>query len=151
MAQIANRDDARNANENTKDHAKEAVDKGAEAAKNATQRTADVGRQAAERGTETVQRFLAGASRAADTTVKVEQDFARLWVELAGEQFRHQTETVQRLMQARDWREIAEIQGSFVRESMSRMAHAVNYQFELGNAVTTRMLSLGREQARKAA
>lgn len=173
MAQIANRDDARNSADNAKDNVKGAVDKATESAKNATERTAETGRQATdrtveisrqtaertaeagrqatERGTATAQRLFAGASRAAGATAKIESDFAKKWVELAGEQVRHQTETVQRLMQCRDWREMAEIQGSFVRESLSRMAHAVNYQLELGNAVTTKMLSIGREQVRDAA
>jgi hypothetical protein len=104
-----------------------------------------------ERSNETAQRLFTGAARATEAATKIEGDFARQWIELASEQVRHQTETMQRLMKARDWREIAEIQGSFMRDSLSRIAHAMNYQLELGNAVTTRMLSIGREQVREAA
>jgi phasin family protein len=107
---------------------------------------ADAGRQTTERSADVARRAASGSSRAAQDALAAEGDLARLWLEATSEQMRHQVETFQRLVAARDWREAAEIQSSFVRESVSRMANLMASQLELSSALTSRMLAAGRDQ-----
>ena len=136
MAQAANRDDAGRV---------------ADAAKETTERVADASRQTAERSADATKRVVSESSRAAQSVLSAENDIARLWLDTTSEQMRHQVETFQRLMAARDWREAAEIQGSFVRESLSRMANLMSSQLELSSVLTSHMLAAGRDEIQKAA
>jgi gas vesicle protein len=169
MVQIANRDDNNRAAENAKDAGNKTVDlaqnmasRTAETAKNVSERAAETtkanvdrfagaAREVAGRSAETAQRAFDASARGAKSVLNAENDIARLWMETASEQLRHNVETMQRLASVRDWREAAEIHGEFVRESLSRAAHVVTTQLELGNAMTKRLLSFGRENLRKAA
>jgi hypothetical protein len=156
MAQIANRDDAGRAAGTDSDAVNKTVDLGrdvanrtAEVAGNTAERAAGSMREAADRSEQVTRRMLGSTSRAAEGVLNVESDFAKLWLETAREQMQHNVETFQRLAGVRDWREAAEIQGAYVRGSLSRAAQLISSQLEVANAISARMLSVGREQARK--
>lgn len=136
MAQSAHRDDTNRA---------------ADAVKETSERVADAGRQTVERSADAATRAMSGSARAARNTLAAEGDVARLWLEATSEQMRHQVETFQRLMAVRDWREAAEIQSSFMRESLSRMANLMASQLELSSGLTSRMLTAGRDELDKVA
>lgn len=144
MAQIANRDDTARA----ADARKEAGDTNVELAREMGGRNAEAVKDAARRAGEIGRRTVDGAAQAAQDMADAEQDAARLWFDAAGEQLRHNIETFQRLAAVRDWREAVEIQGTYVRESMSRLAHLLSAQLEAFGSVTSRLVAAGREQAR---
>lgn len=157
MAQTANRDDANRTADTGKDAAnktvelsREAAGRTAEAAKGATERAAGTLKEVTDRSSETAQRALGNTARAAHSALDAENNVVQLWLELTREQVEYNVETLRRLLAARDWREITEIQGAFVRESLSRFAHLVNSQLDATSAVSSKMFAIGRDEIRKA-
>lgn len=93
----------------------------------------------------------ARAPRAGFGLTGAESGIAKLWLATAGEQLRHHVETFGRLATARDWRDAAEIQKSYLRASLSRAARLAEAQYDLATAPARRMLGGGREGAGKGA
>ena len=98
---------------------------GAEAARRAAEGGARVASTAAREGTEIVRRVFGAAAeterealgRAAEGTAEL----GRLWVDLLGEQTRHNVRVAAALGQAVRWDEVAQAQSEFVRASLERL------------------------------
>lgn len=147
MAQAANR--GSDVGKSTADKAVDLTSQAADAGKASADRMADAGRVAMDRSFGAASRFVAGSSRATKGMLNAEGDLFQLWLETASEQVRHQAHTFQRLMSARDWKEFADIQSSFVQASLSRLASLVSAQLEVGSAMASQMFSLGQPELRR--
>ena len=179
MAQTAKTeaDKATNAVKDTTDNAaqlgKQATDNAAELSKQATDDAAKLGKQAPYKAAE-VTREAAGQAenvarsglqvvrRTVDAVAEVEQQTARraaegtseisqVLIDLINEQTRHNVAAFQALTQAVDWRQVAELQSRFLRESLERTAQFTQRYFEVSQAVLTSVLSATQEQAHKVA
>lgn len=121
------------------------------AAEDAGKKTVDVAQDMANRTADTARRTFDASTRGAKSVFNTENDLARLWLQTASEQFRHNIETLQRLAAVRDWHEAVDIQGTYVRESLERMAHLLESYFDVTGAAAQRMLSAGQKEWRNVA
>lgn len=121
------------------------------AAEDAGKKTVDVAQDIANRTADTARRTFDASTRGAKSVFNTENDLARLWLQTASEQFRHNIETLQRLAAVRDWHEAVDVQGAYVRESLERMAHLLESYFDVTGAAAQRMLSAGQKEWRNVA
>ena len=121
------------------------------AAEDAGKKTVDAVQDMANRTADTARRTFDASTRGAKSVFNTENDLARLWLQTASEQFRHNIETLQRLAAVRDWHEAVDIQGTYVRESLERMAHLLESYFDVTGAAAQRMLSAGQKEWRNVA
>ena len=126
---------------------------GAEAARQAAEGGARVASTAAREGTEIVRRVFGAAAeterealgRAAEGTAEL----GRLWVELLGEQTRHNVQVAAALSQAVRWDEVAQAQSEFVRASLERLQELNRRYLEIVQGVME-AVPAAPERARKA-
>ena len=172
MAQTA-KTEADKATDNAAELGKQATDNAAELSKQATDDAAKLGKQAPYKAAE-VTREAAGQAenvarsglqvvrRTVEAVAEVEQQTARraaegtaeisqVLIDLINEQTRHNVAAFQALTQAVDWRQVAELQSKFLRESLERTAQFTQRYFEVSQTMLTSVLSTAREQVRKAA
>ena len=157
MAQTANTgaDKATNAVKDTTDNA-------AQLGKQATDNAVEVTREAVGQAENVARSSLQVVRRTVDAVAEVEQQTARrtaegtaelsqVLVDLINEQTRHNVAAFRALTQAVDWRQVAELQSKFLRESLERTAQFTQRYFEVSQTMLTSVLSTAREQVRKAA
>jgi hypothetical protein len=121
------------------------------AVEGAGRKTVDLAQDVANRSADTARRTFDASARGAKSVFNAENDLARLWLETASEQFRHNVETLQRLAAVRDWHEAVDVQGAYVRESLERTARLVEAYLDVTGAAAQRMLSAGQKEWRNAA
>jgi hypothetical protein len=151
MAQIARNNEAEKATDNVAELGRRAADKGIDVAREAIDKTENTVR----RGFETAQRTAgaaleverATARRSTEGATEISQAFA----ELVKEQARHNVAVLQALSRTVDWEGVAQVQSDFVRSSVERAAAFTRRYFEVVQAVTASVVSVTKEQARKAA
>lgn len=129
---------------------KEAAGRATGAAKEASEQVTGSMREATERTGKTASRMVDNGSRALGTMLDAENNIVKLWMDTTREQLEHNAETLHRLLAVRDWREAAEIQTEYVRESLSRFSHLMSAQLEVSGAVSEKVVAVGREQAKEA-
>jgi Helix-hairpin-helix motif/Phasin protein len=104
---------------------------GAEATRHAAE-DARAAEAAAREGTEIVRTIFSAAAETerevAGWSAEGTAELGRLWVELLGEQTRHNVEVAAALTRAVRWDEVARAQGEFVRASLERL-HELNRRY----------------------
>ena len=128
---------------------REAAGRASGMAKEAAERVTNGVREAAQQASETGKRLVGNGTKAAGTMLEAESNVAQLWMDTTREQIEHNAETLRRLLAARDWREISEIQVEYLRESMTRFSHLVTAQLQIGGSVSQKMVESGRQQAKE--
>jgi hypothetical protein len=163
MAQSTSRDSARSETAKAAELAQDSVERtsdavaegfGAtiEAVQSGTKRMLDAAEELAEKSPNPMVRLvLDRTGPAMQDMVKAESDLATFWLETTRDHAQHTIETMQRLAQARTWREAMELQSDYVRESMARMSEAMSRQLAVTRALTTSMLETGRGNLKDAA
>jgi hypothetical protein len=161
MAQIA-KNDADKATDAAKDTAgnvtriaKEGADKAADTTREVAEKTRDVaGRVAArtasvaddatQRSTQMLRRSTELGTRAMSGLFQADGEFARAWLDLAGEQVTHNIETMRKLAATRDWREALALQHAFTRDSVARLNEGMSRSMGLSGKAMARLLTAGR-------
>lgn len=82
---------------------------------------------------------------AARELAKVEGEFARVWVALAGDQMTRNADAQRRLAAARDLREAAAIHEDLARNSLERIAEAVERCLDLQVAMAARLVGAHKD------
>ena len=131
-----------------------------EVASSAIQGSAEVARGAAETGARvistTAREGLQAVARTADAVGEVEHEglsrsaeLGRLWVDLLGEQTRHNLEIASTLGRAVRWDEVVQVQSDFMRASFERLGELNRRYLEIVQAMMETS-STAIERARKA-
>lgn len=101
--------------------------------------------------TDAGEQLAALPSWAAAELFRAEGGFARVWVELAGAQMTRDAEVRRRLAAAPEWRAAVEVHKEFTRDTLGRMAEAVDRCLDLQREMVGRVVAASRqEQARRA-
>ena len=82
--------------------------------------------QAANIESRTGDPFTILPSRLALELLKSQRELAGVWVDLTGEQMKHNLETLRQLAEIRDWQEAINIQTGFVRDSFARLTRSIS-------------------------
>ena len=163
MAQTTGRDSARSETgkaaemahdmgEQTTGAVAEGIAATAEAVQSGTERMLDTAKElAAGAASPMVRLVLDRTAPAVQDMVKAESDLASFWLEVTRDQAQHTIETMQRLAGVRDWREALDVQSTYLRESMARMAEGISRQLSLTHTLTNSMLDAGRANLKDAA
>jgi hypothetical protein len=141
--------DARQTVERTAEATTAAVRSGAKVAREATETGAQATEAAARSGLQVVER-TAGTFGEAQRSAEATAELGRLFVELLGEQTRHNLEVATTFGRVANWGEIARLQGEFVRASFERVNRLNGRYLEIVQDVMRATVSAA-EQARKVA
>src|SRR4051812_14803434 len=129
------------------------VEKAAEATRHAAEGGARAASTTAREGTEIVRRAFGAAAETEREVVgrsaEGAAELGRLWVDLLGEQTRHNVRVAAALSQAVRWDEIAQAQTEFVRVSLERLQELNRRYLEIVR-VMTEAAPAAAERARKA-
>jgi competence ComEA-like helix-hairpin-helix protein len=142
-----------NGSDQGKSGEKGAARSGAEMARETTETGARTASTAARDGVE-VARRVAGAGaetgrEAVSRTAEGVAELGRLWVDLLGEQTRHNLEVVTALGRTVRWDEVVQAQGDFVRVSLERLTELNRRYLEIVHGVME-TTSAAVDRARKA-
>jgi hypothetical protein len=126
---------------------------GAEADRRAAEGGARVASATAREGVEVVRRAFGAVAEtereAVGRSVEGAAELGRLWVDLLGEQTRHNVRVAAALSQAVRWDEVAQVQGEFVRAGLERLQELNRRYLEIVRGMTE-AVPAAAERARKA-
>ena len=146
--------------------ARETAERTAEAAASALRSTVETGRGATKAGAEAASSAAQGGlqlvQRTAGAMTKVQRETARqsaegtaelgkLWLELLGEQTRHNLAVATALSKAVDWEEMVRVQSEYLRASIERMNQLNSRYLEIVRTVMAVSVPATQEQDRRAA
>src|SRR3954451_14220035 len=140
--------------ERTTEAAASVARSGAKVAREVTETGAQATTAAARSGLQLVER-TAGAfgevqRETAQRSAEATAELGRLFVELLGEQTRHNMEVATAFSRSADWGEIARLQGEFVRTSFERMNRLNGRYLEIVQDVMRATVSAARQSRRAA-
>ena len=78
-------------------------------------------------------------------------ELGKLWLEMLGEQTRHNLAVAAALSKAVDWEEVVRVQGEYMRSSMERMSQLNSRYLEIVRTVMAASVPATQEQDRRAA
>jgi len=144
------------------DQAEKAADNVAELGRRTADKAVDATREAIGEAEDTARRGFEHARRTFGATAEIERAMARRSAEGAGElgqalaelvkeQARSNVEAFQALGRAVDWDQVVRVQGELLRASFERAAAFNRRYLEVVQAMMTSVVSVTKEQARKAA
>ena len=90
------------------------------------------------------------SARASSEWLDMEGSLVSLWLDLTHAQLVQQFETLQMLLDCRDWRTVAEVQQTFVEKSLDRLNQTLSRHRELTGGLMTRLLSPDRTDTKAA-
>ena len=126
---------------------------GAEADRRAAEGGARVASATAREGVEVVRRAFGAVAEtereAVGRSVEGAAELGRLWVDLLGEQTRHNVRVAAALSQAVRWDEVAQVQGEFVRAGLERLQELNRRYLEIVRGMLE-AVPAAAERARKA-
>ena len=146
MAQIA-KTEAEKVTDNVAELGKRTADRAVDATQEIANRAEDTARRGFQTAGAALEVERAVVRRSAEGATEVGQVFTKL----AKEQVQNNIETFQALTRTRDWSQVAQIHGDFLRASVERAAEFTKRYFEVVQAVVASMASTAKEQARKTA
>jgi competence ComEA-like helix-hairpin-helix protein len=129
------------------------------AVRETAQRTAEAGAETASRvarsGLQLVQRTAGAMTEVQRETARQSAEgtaeFGKLWLELLGEQTRHNLAVATTLSKAVDWEEMVRAQSEYMRASMERMNQLNSRYLEIIRTVMAASVSATQDQDKRAA
>jgi competence protein ComEA len=146
--------------------ARETAERTADAAASTLRSTVEIGRSAAKAGSEAASSAAQGGlqlvQRTAGAMTKVQRETAqqsaegtaelgKLWLELLGEQTRHNLVVATTLSKAVDWEEMVRVQSEYLRASIERMNQLNSRYLEIVRSMMTAAALTAEGEAKKAA
>jgi competence protein ComEA len=146
---------ARETAERTTEAAASALRSAVETGRGATKAGAEAASSAAQGGLQLVQRTAGAVSEVQRETARQSAEstaeLGKLWLELLGEQTRHNLTVAAALGKAVDWEEVVRVQGEYMRSSMERMSQLNSRYLEIVRTVMAASVPATQEQDRRAA
>ena len=98
-------------------------------------------RELPTRSDDTAAQLVDQSVRATSEWLDAESSLASLWLDLTHAQLEQQFETLQMLLDCRDWRTVAKVQQTFINKSLDRLNQTLSRHRELTGGLVTQLLS----------
>ena len=146
---------ARETAERTTEAAASALRSAVETGRGATKAGAEAASSAAQGGLHLVQRTAGAVSKVQRETTRQSAEgtaeLGKLWLEMLGEQTRHNLAVATALSKAVDWEEVIRVQGEYMRSSMERMNQLNSRYLEIVRTVMAVSVPATQDQDKRAA
>jgi competence protein ComEA len=146
---------ARETAERTTEAAASALRSAVETGRGATKAGAEAASSAAQGGLHLVQRTAGAVSKVQRETTRQSAEgtaeLGKLWLEMLGEQTRHNLTVAAALGKAVDWEEVVRVQGEYMRSSMERMNQLNSRYLEIVRTVMAVSVPATQDQDKRAA